>query len=137
MRMPLYFHIRNESIMTIEDNECIDFFTIPDMTICVDLIINPSNTTLEGFKVGYSVVHENDQFNKRKGRNIAKGRMDALSKLNQDNNARVHNKVMSQINKVLSRACELLDIQTPVDVEISGSVDSGKRAKKCFRYSRD
>lgn len=108
MKTPLYFHLRDENA--------------PDHTYCID--------QKEGqLFVGYSVVHENDHFNRKRGRDIASGRMNMVmnnrEKTATDGN--IHPVIEETLPGVLERARKLIDVKGPAII-CGHNKGLGKRA---------
>lgn len=120
--MPLYFHVRGETNLVIdqEKKEIVDVEVSPTITFCVDKVND------ETLNVGYAVVHGNDQFNKKIGRNIANGRMNFIPYLKASDNTRIHVDVERQLPAIIHRAAWILKMQGEIKAFISSNVKNSK-----------
>lgn len=108
---PLTFHIREN--------------TKNPHTICTD-----TNDVGDTIYVGYSVTHKRDNFNRKRGRQIAAGRLTSLMKKNKNYITdpevplKIHDSVVSSINEVVKRTATIRNIKGVVTVKVWAAEDT-------------
>lgn len=115
MQMPLYFHVRHEDVIQ-EHTYCVDK--------CQDALV-----------VGYSVVNKGDQFNKKRGRDIARGRMAMIrdTPLKATLDGAIHPVINATLDEVLSHAGNLLGLKGTQKAIICGHFKPANKRASIIR----